>query len=145
MILEAGVKAKMEKCVQGKIITVFSGPMRVAGSTATSTFDNYKVDSFSVAGTQIISNTSSSNTQAWTRKVVDGKITNNNSGRWVQWNAIHEHTQTEGNGTPFNLVDDVYKITGNSNGINSNNNSWSTEITQPLIRKFGCAWREQGQ
>jgi len=141
----SGCTGKDGKMRSGKIITVFSGPMRVAGSIATSTFDNYKVDSFSIAGTQIISNTSSSNKQAWTRKVVDGKITNNNSGRWVQWNAIHEHTQTDGNGTPFNLLDDVYKITGNSNGINSNNNSWTTEITQPLIRKFGCAWREQGQ
>jgi hypothetical protein len=58
---------------------------------------------------------------------------------------MHEHTQTEGNGTPLNLLDDVYTITGNSTGINSNNNSWITEITQPLIRKFGCAWREKGQ
>ena len=133
------------KVRSGKIITVFSGPMSTAGSKATSTFENYKVDSFTIGGTQIIENSSSSNKQAWTRSVVDGKVTNTNSGRWVEWNAVHEHTQTEGNGTPLDPKDDVYKITGNSSGSNSNNNSWITEITQPLMRSFICKWREKGE
>lgn len=141
----SGCTGKDGKVRSGKIITVFSGPMRTAGSKATSTFENYNVDSFSVNGTQIITNTSSSNKMAWTRQVVDGKITNTKSGRWVEWNALHEHTQIEGNGTPFDPMDDVYKITGNSSGSNSNNNSWTTNITQPLIRSFNCPWREKGE
>lgn len=140
-----GCTGKDGKVRSGKIITVFSGPMRTAGSKATSTFANYHVDSFMVNGTQIIENSSSSNKMAWTVSVVDGKVTNTNSGRWVEWDAVHEHTQTKGNGTPFDPTDDVYTITGNSSGSNSNNNSWTTNITQPLVRSFICPWREKGE
>jgi hypothetical protein len=141
----SGCTGKDGKVRSGKIITVFSGPMLISGSKATTSFEDYNVDSFSISGTQIVENTSSSNKLAWTVTINDGKVTNTESGRWVQWNAIHEHTQTEGNATPFNPLDDVYQITGNSSGNNSNNNSWTTEITQPLIRSFICRWREKGQ
>ena len=133
------------KVRSGKIITVFSGPMRVAGSKATTTLMDYNVDSFMVEGTHIIENTSTSNKMAWTVSITDGKITNTDSGRWIKWDAVHEHTQTEGNGTPLNPLDDVFEITGNSNGSNSNGNSWSTDITQPLMRRFICQWREKGE
>jgi hypothetical protein len=141
----SGCTGKDGKTRSGKIITVFSGPMRTAGSKATTTFDNYNVDSFTVSGTQVIENTSTSNKMAWTVTVNDGKVTNTQSGRWVEWDAVHEHMQTEGNGTPLDPLDNVYQITGHSAGSNSNNNSWTTEITQPLTRRFICPWREKGQ
>jgi hypothetical protein len=140
-----GCTGKDGKVRSGKIITVFSGPMRNAGSKATTTFMDYNVDSFMVEGTHTIENTSTSNKMAWTVSVSDGKITNTESGKWIKWDAVHEHIQTEGNGTSFNPLDDVFKITGNSNGSNSNGNSWTTIISQPLIRKFICPWRESGE
>lgn len=133
------------KVRSGKIITVFSGPMMTAGSTASTTFEDYKVDSFMVDGTFAIQNTSTSNKMAWTVTITDGKITNTNSGKWIKRDAVHEHTQIEGNGTPFNPLDDVYEITGHATGSNSSGNSWSTDITQPLMRKFVCQWREKGK
>ncbi len=141
----SGCTGKDGKVRSGKIITVFTGPMRTAGSKATTTFMDYNVDTFMVEGTCTIENTSTGNKTAWTVTVTDGKITNTKNSNWVKWNAVHEHAQTEGNSTPYNPLDDVFQITGNSSGSNSNGNSWSTNITQPLIRKFICPWREQGE
>lgn len=141
----SGCTGKDGKMRSGKIITVFSGPMRTTGSKATTTFDNYNVDSFVVNGTQVIENVSSSDKIAWSVTVKDGKVTNTKNGRWIEWDAVHEHIQTEGSGTPTDPLDDVYEITGNSNGSNSNNNLWTTEITQPLMRSLICPWREKGE
>ena len=118
--------------------------MHIPGSTATTTFEGYFVDSFQIEGKHLVQNTSSSNQREFTVKVEDGKITNVNSGKWVEWNKNRVHTQVEGNGTPFWPLDDVYNITGTSNGSNSNEKTWSTEITSPLVRKFICYWIVQG-
>ncbi|MGN6531032.1 MAG: hypothetical protein ACTHK0_04700 [Ginsengibacter sp.] len=141
----SGCLGKDKKSRSGKIITIFTGPMTVPGSKATTTFVNYQVDSFSVEGTHTVENTSTSNKTAWTVTVQNGKITNTQNGKWVSWNATRQYMQTEGNGTPLYPLDDVYEITGNSNGNNSNGNSWSTSIIQPIIRKSTCLWRVKGQ
>jgi len=132
------------KLRKGKIITVYTGRMVVPGSKATTTFDNYYVDSFKIEGTHINENTSASNQQSWNVKVVNGKITNTVSGRWKLWNSNKTITQTEGNGTPLFPLDDVFKITGTASGSNSAGNTWTSAITDPLIKKFTCQWIVKG-
>jgi len=139
-----GCLGKDGKLRKGKIITVYTGKMHIPGSKATTTFDGYMVDSFHVEGTHIVQNVSSSNQRAWNRRVVDGKITNTNSGKWVSWNCDKTHTQVEGNGTPFWPFDDVFNITGSAKGEKSNGNSWSAEVSTPLVRKFICYWIVSG-
>ena len=141
----SGCLGKDGKLRSGKIVTIFTGPMKISGSKASATFINYTVDSFQVAGTYTVQNTSSSNKQAWTIAVIDGKISNTSSGRWVEWNATHERKLIKGNGTPDYNGDNVLQITGNSNGSNSNGRIWSSIITDPVIRKGGCKWRVKGQ
>jgi len=140
-----GCLGKDGKLRKGKIISTYTGPMFIPGNTTTTTFEDYNVDSFKIEGTHMVENTSTSNKKSWTVKVVNGKITNTITGNWRQWDGTREHTQNEGNGTPLYLLDDVYEITGNSNGSNSNGNSWTSTITQPLIRKFTCPWIAKGQ
>ncbi len=137
-----GIDGKLRK---GKIITVYTGKMHIPGSTATTSFDGYYVDSFHIEGVHIVQNTSSSNQKEFTVKVQDGKITNMNNGKWVSWTKNRVHTQVEGNGTPLWPFDDVYNISGTSNGSNSNGTSWSTEISSALVWKFICYWIVEGK
>jgi len=140
----AGCLGRDGKLRKGKIITVYTGRMIVPGSKATTTFDNYYVDSFHIEGTHINENTSASNQQSWHVQVVNGKITNTGSGRWKLWNSNKTITQIEGNGTPLFPLDDVFKITGTASGSNAGGNTWTSAITDPLIKKFTCHWIVKG-
>ena len=140
-----GCLGKDGKLRKGRIMTTYTGPMFVPGNSATSTFADYQVDSLRIGGTNSVENTSTSNKLAWNVKVVDGKITNVLTGTWRQWNSVRENKQIEGNGTPLLLADDIFQISGNASGSNSNGNSWSSLITQPLVRKYICPWIGKGQ
>jgi len=139
----SGCVGRDGKFRKGKIITVFTGKMREPGSKATTTFDGYKVDSVSVAGTHEVTNNSSSNNKIFTTKVIEGKLTWN-SGRWVKWSSVRTVAQIEGNGTPFWPLDDIFSITGGGRGENSRGNSWGHEVIEPLIKKFTCRWISKG-
>jgi hypothetical protein len=140
-----GCLGKDGKLRKGRIMTTYTGPMFVPGNSATSTFADYQVDSLRIGGTNSVENTSTSNKFAWNVKVVDGKITNVLTGTWRQWNSVRENKQIEGNGTPLLLSDDIFQISGNASGSNSNGNLWSSLITQPLVRKYICPWIGKGQ
>lgn len=133
------------KLRKGKIVTMYTGPMVIPGSKATTTFVNYSVDTFKIEGTHSVENVSTSNQLALNVKVVDGKITNTNSGKWKRWNSNKTITQTEGNGTPAYALDDVFKVTGSANGSNSEGAVWTATITEPLIKKFICPWIVKGK
>ncbi len=134
------------KTRKGKIITVYSNRMVVPGAIATTTFDGYYVDSFKVEGTHKVTNVSTPDIRAFNRTVIEGKITNVNSGFWRKWNATHTLAQVEGLGTPRFPVDDVFKLTGAGRGENSNGRQWASEITDPLYRRFRlvCPWVYKG-
>jgi hypothetical protein len=139
-----GCRGRDGKLRKGKIVTVYTGPMFVPGKKATTTFVNYSVDSFKIEGTHEVENTSTSNHRSWTVKVTGGKITNTNTNAWKSWNSNKTIEQTEGNGTPHFPMDDVFKITGNASGSNSAGSSWTSAITDPLIKKFSCRWIVKG-
>ncbi len=139
----SGCLGRDGKFRKGKIITVFTGPMREPGKKATTTFDGYKVDSMAVAGTHEVVNNSTSNNKIFTTKVIEGKLTWD-SGRWVKWNSIRTVAQVEGNGTPMWPLDDIFAITGGGRGENSRGNSWAHEVIEPLVKKFTCRWISKG-
>ncbi len=132
------------KLRKGKIVTVYTGPMFVPGKKATTTFVNYHVDSFKIEGTHQVENTSTSNMQGFSTKVINGKVTNTISGRWKTWNSERNILQIEGNGTVRFPADDVFRITGQANGSNSAGHTWASQITDPLIKKFICRWIVKG-
>ena len=129
---------------KGKIISIYTNPMMVPGAIVSTTFVGYHVDSFKIEGTHITENTSTSNMQGWKVVVIEGKITNTNTNRWIKWNSTKNVLQIEGNGTPRFPLDDVYKITGNARGSNSGGHTWAALVIEPLIKKFTCRWIVKG-
>lgn len=132
------------KLRKGKIVSIYTAPMRIPGSKVSTTFVGYHVDSFHVQGTHITENTSTSNLKGWKVTVLDGKVTNTNSNKWRTWNSLKQFTQIEGNGTPNLPFDDVIKITGGARGSNSAGHTWGSTIVEPLIKKFTCRWIVKG-
>ena len=131
---------------KGKIITVYTGPMYVAGSKATTTLDGFYFDSLHVEGTHTLTNNSTAEGHVFNAVIQDGKITAP-SGNYIVWTRTRTWTQTDGNSTAYFLLDDVYSITGNSNGTfyyGGNNYQWTGSITQPLIHKLICPWIVSG-
>ncbi len=133
------------KLRKGKIVSIYTSPMAVPGAKVSTTFVGYYVDSLNIEGTHITENTSTSNMQGWKVKVIDGKITNFNSNRWRKWNSVKDVLQITGNGTPNLPLDDIYKIDGAATGSNSAGHSWSSIITESLIKKFVCPWIVKGK
>ena len=131
---------------KGKIIITYTGKLHIPGSKAITTFDNYYIDSFKVEGTHTLENTSSpgGNERSFTVTISDAKITNTNNGEWVGWSSTKVFTQVEGNSTPWWPVDDVFNISGSTNGESSSGKTWSAEITDPLVKKFTCRWIVDG-
>jgi hypothetical protein len=130
---------------KGKIVSIYTNRMVVPGAKVSTTFIGYHVDSFKIEGTHITENTSTSNMQGWKVKVIDGKITNTNNNRWKKWNSVKDVLQVAGNGTPNFPLDDIYKIDGAATGSNSGGHTWSSLITESLIKKFACPWIVQGK
>ena len=134
------------KTRKGKIITVFTGRLKVPGSKATTTFDGYYVNEVHVEGKHIIQNNSTSSVRVITRTVENGKLSKPN-GNYILWNATHTNTQVAGLGTPNFHFDDAFSITGNvsaENGRNGAINTWSRSITSPLQKKSNCRWFDAG-
>lgn len=132
---------------RGKIITVYTGHMIDAGSKATTSFDGFYFDSVKVEGSFSIQNTSTAAALSFATTVTNGKLTAP-SGDYIEINRNHTWTQTAGMDTPHNPLDDVFSITGSSSGtaqIAGVTAQWTTNITQPVIRKLTCRWRVAGQ
>lgn len=131
----------------GKIITVYTGRLVVPGSSATTSFENFKMDSISVQGTHVIKNTTAlgSNQRQFTVDVENAKLTRPN-GNYSQWDSHRVITQIEGNATIF-PQDDIFRIAGGAHGRVKRGNllyGWQSEIVEPLIRKFFCPWISKG-
>lgn len=132
---------------KGKIITVYTGPMFVAGSVATTTLDGFYFDSLHVEGKHVLTNSSTADGHIFNATIQDGKITAP-SGNYIVWERTRTWTQTDGNSTPYFPLDDVYSITGNSSGTiyyTGTNYQWTGAITQPLVHKLICPWAVSGQ
>lgn len=132
---------------RGKVITVYTGRMSVAGSSATTTFNNHFVDSIKIEGTHTVENVSTSNNRSFRVKLVNGRLTRPN-GTYVLHAKDKTWIQTAGNGTPHSPVDDEFAITGTASGslpIGTNVHTWSTTIIQPVVRRFTCRWPVQGK
>ena len=67
-----------------------------------------------------------------------------------EWNSVKTITQIEGSGTPFNVFDDIFSVTGEANGAVKRESvfyQWGarTVANNPLIKKFVCRWIVKGK
>ena len=134
----------------GKIRTVYTGPLREAGNSATTTFENFKIDSVKIEGTHKITNTTNttagSNQRQFKTEVTGAKLTRPN-GDYAEWTSTRTQTQIEGNGT-LSPTDDILSVQGTSHGKVKRSNLivlWNSEITEPLIKKYTCRWISKGR
>lgn len=147
----AGCTARDGRFRAGKIITTYTNRLIYPDAKATTTFENYQVDSIKVQGTVVITNqsivgTNSSITHGW-KVVVDGAKLTKPNGNYSEWNSTKIITQVEGMSTILVPLDDIYKITGNASGKVKRGNlliAWKAEVIEPLIKKFSCKWIVKG-
>lgn len=129
---------------RGIIRIVISDSLRIPGSTAVMTFENYYVNNYKKEGIITWTNTSTVGTKSWRREVVDGKITAPDGRYWLH-NGVKEIVQTAGVNTPHNPLDDIFRITGHSTVTNSNGHSRTATITEPLQKKVSCHYIDKGR
>ncbi|HXH18471.1 MAG TPA: hypothetical protein VNJ07_05260 [Chitinophagales bacterium] len=135
---------------KGKIICVYSGQYRDAGSTVTITTDNYYVNDFKVEGTEIITNNGRNNNGnlEFSVAVSNGKITKPNGGI-ITWQSERTNEWAEGESTTFlngitGICDDVYFVSGFGEGTTSDGHDYRIVITSPLKKQICCYWVSQG-
>lgn len=139
-----GCTGKDGKTRMGKIVSIFTKPAYLPGAVVSTTFLDYRVDTFAISGTHKVTNTSANNKFSFKVEVINGKITNTNSGFWIKHESEREFTQLDGSIIGLNPFPHGFKITGTSRGSNSNDKSWRTEIINPLVKKFDCQWISKG-
>ncbi|MFZ9661377.1 MAG: hypothetical protein ACO29O_05810 [Chitinophagaceae bacterium] len=131
---------------KGKIITVYTGPLKEIGSKATTTFEGFYIDTFKIEGTHIVQNTSDrlTNTRQLTREIQNGKVSNVNTNLWVQINEARIITQSSGSDTPLNPLDDVFQAVFDRSALNNLGKTWSAKTISPLIRPLVCEFITKG-
>jgi hypothetical protein len=130
----------------GKVIIEYSSRLTEPGARAVTTFDNYRVDSFSIQGSQEIRNIAAPGSpRAWTITVSNARIDKPNSN-YIQWSGTRTITQVEGIFTSTAL-DDAFNVTGGASGTLRSGtlvSTWSSTIELPLRKRFTCRWFTQG-
>lgn len=113
---------------RGKIMAVFTGQRFKAGSTITITLQDYYVNDNKITGTKTKTYV---NSDKMLVAVQQASITTPKGT--FSWTADRTIERTAGGGT-WQLSDDVYLITGRSEGVNRNGVTFNTVIEKPLKR-----------
>lgn len=130
---------------RGQINISYTGKYRDSGSVHTVSFTNFFVNDNQVIGSKTVTN-NGINTNGHTSFsiVVDGQIIKANNAGTLTWKSNRTREWLAGEDTKKDWTDDVYSITGNTTGSNSNGNSYTAEITTPLHRALNCHWFDAG-
>ncbi len=128
----------------GRLYITLSDSLRKSGSVAVMTFENYYVSGFKKEGKITWTNTSQGNVKSWQRKCEDGKVTAPGGRYWLH-TGMQDVAQTQGSSTPYNLLDDVFSITGSHTVTNVAGKSRTSEITEALEKKVSCENIDMGK
>jgi len=125
---------------RGKVIVYYSGTYRDSGSAHTIGFDNYFVNDNQVMGTKTVTNLGHNAAGHLVYDIsVNGSINLANNGGTISWTSQRQREWTAGESTPV-WSDDVYSITGTASGTGASGETFTVNITSPLIRNMalGC-------
>ena len=125
----------------GSITYIFSGKLSTPGTTISSTFNNYAVNGYKLAGTYSIANTSTLAAVSLTTAVTGGNITYPND---TSYSFSGNKTVAWISGTPAAPSSLVFNITGGYSISSSYGESLVATITTPLVRNGGCENIVQG-
>jgi len=126
------------KLRSGKIIVTYTGKYRDSGSVMTTTFDDYHVNHNLIQGTKTVTNQGiNDNGNLWfTINTNNASITTPQNGT-INWESNKEREWISGQDT-YEILDDIYQITGNGNGNGGNGNDFTMNITTPLQVDPNC-------
>jgi hypothetical protein len=127
----------------GKITYIFSGRLRVPGTTVSATFTGYSVNGYGLQGTHSITNNSTQNGIAWSTSVTEGKVIFPDAS-WFTFSGHKSVVQTAGQTTPFDFTDDVYGISGAKTLTSSDNKTIQDSVTTTLVKANSCHWVSSG-
>jgi hypothetical protein len=129
---------------KGQIVVTLTDTLIKAGTVRTVTFVDFYVDDAKIEGTKTLTNLGfdANGNITLNRVVTGGKIIFPN-GDVATWEANHTLTQTAGGNTPT-FLDNVFEITGGSNGVNRHGKNYMVEIVTPLVKMKICPWIVSG-
>lgn len=125
---------------RGKVRVTLTGNYNQVGSVISMKTDNYFVDEYEVKGTRVATNVASYEYSI----VVDGQIIKPNAGGTITWKCTKTRKQVEGTTTPFVLIDNVYEVTGSSEGTTAAAVNFKFMVNTPLKFQLGCRWIKSG-
>jgi hypothetical protein len=129
---------------KGKVIIQQSAALFTAGATRTLNFDGYFFNDIGVQGVKTWTNNGQDDTGVWSyTKTGADMVLNYPDGSSSSWNHTHTSRLIEGGNTPA-LLDNVWSITGSTNGLNRQGNAFSSVTLEPLIKKAICRWISAG-
>lgn len=124
---------------RGKIILTITAERGEVGRQVIQTFEEFYVNDYKIEGTR--TRTIVSEVQR-TAVLEGGKLTTP-EGEVFTREANRTFDQIEGADTP-ERADDVFQITGSATGVTPEGNSYTREITTPLIKSRLCPWVTSG-
>ena len=119
---------------RGQIVARFTGANLTRHSGAVVTRENYFVNDNQHTATRTFTDLGNG---SYSVDVANGSVIFANNGGTHTWTAHRDYARTAGFGTP-QVSDDVYSVTGKSEGINRKGTGYTATITSPLIKRGDC-------
>ena len=131
---------------RGKIKAVMTGRFTDSTTVITITDSAFYYNDNAVQGVETITNKGhiSSGHLVYTVVVNNATITNTNGGV-TTWSTNQTRTWTQGESSPYNVLDDVWMIGGTANGTTSTGNAYSIVTNSDLQINVGCPWIVAGK
>lgn len=129
------------KVRKGQIICEFDRPFDSLGAVITISFDTFMVGAIKFEGVVTITRTSAN---SFTQSIVNGKCSKAGS---EPWNILYDaqRTITFTSGTNSSSDPQIITISGTNTGTDRQGNTWTANITTPIVRDLGCTWLTQGE
>jgi hypothetical protein len=125
---------------RGVLIISFTGRYRDSLTVITVTPQNYFVDDNQVMGSKTIINKGHNAAQHLVYEInANIQIIKANAAGTISWQSTRQREWISGEST-YAWSDDIYSITGSAFGTTANGNTFTSNITSPLIRNMaiGC-------
>ena len=129
---------------KGKVLITISDNLTNEGAVRTVTLEDYYVNDIHLEGMRTLTNTglNDDGNPTFSRVVTDGAVTFTD-GSNATWAGTHTIEQVGGAAT-LTVLDNIFEINGNANGVNRQGKAWTSEITEPLTRRVPCRFVVSG-
>jgi hypothetical protein len=125
---------------RGKLKVSFEGSYFDANNVITTKTEEYYVNDNKIDGTRVATNVDNSTFTI----VADATITFTDGSGTLNWESTRTRVQTEGQNTPFNLLDNVYEVSGSASGVTAQGKDYEIDITTNLVFQLGCRYIKSG-